>query len=319
VALNIKGSSNPFPAAASTASAAPAAPSAAAPAEAADAAAKPALPDLIADAYGSFLQQPPEIKNNKLHYGFGVGNRGAGHLVLLGERPSADASSFKAFQVAYQGDKPVVVNEDAGTFVFEEDAHQHFHFADTAKFTLEKEGLADWKSEASKSHFLMMDTGGLYAEGREAIDPTIPATVGESKEVVESSGGDSPMTYRYNGKDYKVGGFDDSQLTYGQKISAGKVDYYGKTLNEDLALPEGKEAGHYTLTVKVDPKNKIVESNESNNTRRFEFDVITTQEDGEEKLRVSDFRSLDGVDGESFLEDDVDEDSDEHDHGSHEH
>jgi hypothetical protein len=103
------------------------------------------------------------------------------------------------------------------------------------------------------------------------------------------------MTFRFEGKDYKIGGFDDRQLTYGQKISSGHVDYYGKGLNQDIPLSPGDPTGWYTLHVTVDPGNKVKETNEENNTRRVRFQVVKTQENGQDKLQVANVRILDGV------------------------
>jgi hypothetical protein len=219
------------------------------------------LPDMVVHAPSIEDSLQVTSEGNKLEYAFAVGNRGPGHLLMIGERPDENTQVFPARQLAFKGKEAVEIGP-SGQFEWHAD-HDHIHYRDTAQFTLQKDGLEGWSDTVTKSHFMMMDSGDV--EDPVPVDPSIP----EKLEEV-------PFTFKFkdaNGetKEYEIGGHWEGLTRIGQKISAGYYDYYGIGLNEDLDLPEGEKAGWYTLTATLDPHNNMRETDETNNVTKFRF------------------------------------------------
>jgi hypothetical protein len=215
---------------------------------------QPALPDMVFHAPSMRGAQVGTHEGRKvLKYSFAVGNRGPGHLVLLGESKPGQLE-IPSRQVAFAGRTPVVVRE-GGTFIRHDD-HGHFHYKDTAALKLEKDDLPGWSSTSAKSHFYMVDSGDVLDPT--PIDPSIPSAISRS--------------FQFEGKSYSLGS-TATNLT-GQMLTAGKYDMYGTSLNAPwLDLPAENPDGMYTLTVNVDPTDSIAETDETNNVSKFRIKV----------------------------------------------
>jgi hypothetical protein len=218
---------------------------------------QPVLPDLVvheAALLTSLNNAKVEKVDGKaqLRYAFAVGNRGPGHLVLIGKRADPTAPTIAARQLAYEGQTPVVVRE-GGSFSIEEDAHNHWHYQNTAILKLEKEGLDGWEYQTHKSHFAMVDSGSL--DNPMPRDPSIPET--------------ARGNFTFEGERYPFGTSARTAMRVAQTITSGKYDFYGTYLNNPIQLPTDAIDGTYTLTVQVDPNDVIAETDETNNTVRY--------------------------------------------------
>jgi hypothetical protein len=227
----------------------------------------PALPDLIIHTPSALEVGPSgthvKIINGKpfLKYAFSVGNRGPGHLLILGSRPDTTFDTLAARQLAFQGDDLVVVREK-GEFRHEGAAgHNHWHYANTGKVSLTRDDLPEYKVEANKSHFLMINSGRVLDPLPR--DPAIPSSIS------------SPLTYE--GLSYKIGSTNASELRSGQKILSGTFDRYHPNLNAPLALPEGDIDGTYTLQMQVDQDDNLLETDETNNVVTFQVVIAGGQ------------------------------------------
>jgi hypothetical protein len=219
----------------------------------------PALPDLVLDKanFASSMRVVTENGQKVIRYSFGVGNRGPGHLILVGDRPGLDTRRFAATQLAYQGNELVEVRKKG---FFEQDmspGHRHTHYGDTARVSIEKVG-GDHHASVTKSHFLMLD---MYAvPDAMPRDPSIPAAV--------------PSSVTFGGKNFRMGDSGASSLTVGQKIRSGFVDNYGPSLNDPLKLDPAGVDGEYLVKVEMDPGDAIMEVSEQNNVETFRV-VVT--------------------------------------------
>jgi hypothetical protein len=222
---------------------------------------QPVLPDLIVHE-PSFVSSLRNAKvamtdgHAELRYAFAIGNRGPGHLVLIGKRTDTETFSIPARQLAYVGQTPVVVRE-GGDFYTAADGHAHWHYRDTARLTVTKDGLDGWEHEAMKSHFAMLDSGTV--EDPAPRDFGIPGT--------------ARGNFVFEGERYHFGRSAHTALRVAQTITASKFDLYGPHLNPPLRLPDGAVDGAYKVTVEVDPNDVIAETDETNNTVSYRLVV----------------------------------------------
>jgi hypothetical protein len=119
----------------------------------------------------------------------------------------------------------------AGTYEYHPD-HGHFHFENYALYTLKQVGApGDSAKESSKTSFCLMDTN--------KINGSLPG---------------SPANPVYDVCDAGV-----------QGISVGWADKYGASLpGQSFEITDSPD-GDYDLTVIIDPENRFLETNESDN------------------------------------------------------
>jgi hypothetical protein len=156
-------------------------------------------------------------------------NSGAGALeVVAGETGSAGRN---VYQRVFLGNGGSYLHL-AGTFEWHE-AHSHIHFEDYALYTLQLAGAPGGSQRTSaKTTFCIMDTN--------QIDLSLP---------------DAP-----NNPNYTTCG----DLVQGMDVGWG--DKYGYWLaGQDIDIT-GLDDGDYTLTIEVDPKSHLRESNDDDNT-----------------------------------------------------
>lgn len=165
-------------------------------------------------------------------------NNGAGALEIRGGASDRQTNRQKVYQRIYADDgsfRDVL----AGSFTWHK-AHKHIHFDDFAVYTLQPvsaPGASDRQS--SKTTFCIMDT--------DHISPVMTS---------------SPATAQYNtcGMDIQgmsVGWGD----TYGYQLSGQSIDI--------SKLPDGE----YNLKIEIDPRGRIIESNDADNVSNLRFQL----------------------------------------------
>jgi hypothetical protein len=157
-------------------------------------------------------------------------NEGAGPLELRGGEKDKRAGRQKVYQRVYS-DTGAFRDVLAGSFVYHK-AHQHIHFEDFAIYTLQPVSAPGASERTSvKTTFCVMDTDHIAAE--------LPG---------------SPSSPRYNTCDSGT-----------QGISVGWGDKYGSHVAGQSIDITGLPDGSYNLKIEVDPKKRILESDESDN------------------------------------------------------
>jgi hypothetical protein len=157
-------------------------------------------------------------------------NNGSGRLEVRSGAEDREAGRQKVYQRIYS-DTGTYRDVLAGSFVYHE-AHQHIHFDDFAVYTLEPVNAPGASQRTSaKTTFCIMDTNHIDA-----------GLAG------------SPSSPEYTTCDASV-----------QGMSVGWGDEYGSHLDGQSIDVTGLPDGSYNLKIEVDPKNRIVESDESDN------------------------------------------------------
>lgn len=169
------------------------------------------------------------IVGSKLRFSTLTWNSGSGPLELIAGLPGNGVQ--KVYQRIYFTDGSF---EDryAGTFEWHP-AHNHFHFGDYALYTLQPVDAHGGSARmGSKTTFCVLDT--------DHIDPGLAAS--PAQPVYTTCG------------EFKQG------------MSVGYGDEYGSRLaGQELDLT-GLPKGDYRLTIEVDPKKRLLEENETDNT-----------------------------------------------------
>ena len=156
-------------------------------------------------------------------------NNGSGRLEVWSGAEDKEAGRQKVYQRIYSGTGTRDVL--AGSFVYHE-AHQHIHFDDFALYTLQPVNAPGASQRTSaKTTFCIMDT--------DHIDAGLAG---------------SPSSPRYITCNGDV-----------QGMSVGWGDKYGNQLVGQGIDVTGLPDGLYNLKIEVDPNNRIVESDESDN------------------------------------------------------
>ncbi len=157
-------------------------------------------------------------------------NNGSGRLEVRSGAEDREAGRQKVYQRIYS-DTGTYRDVLAGSFVYHE-AHQHIHFDDFALYTLQPVNAPGASQRTSaKTTFCIMDTNHIDA-----------GLAG------------SPSSPEYTTCDASV-----------QGMSVGWGDEYGSHLDGQSIDVTGLPDGSYNLKIEVDPKNRIVESDESDN------------------------------------------------------
>lgn len=130
----------------------------------------------------------------------------------------------------------------AGTFTWHP-AHNHFHFDDYAVYTLQPVNAPGGSARTgTKMTFCIMDTNSVNLSLPRAPQQAVYATCGSTI----------------------------------QGMSVGWADTYGYNLDGQSINITGLPNGDYSLTIEADPKNRIQEINEGNNTSCILVRLSTT-------------------------------------------
>jgi Lysyl oxidase len=158
-------------------------------------------------------------------------NNGDGPLVLVAGETDAATEKQKVYQRVFLSDG-TFYDRVAGDFVWHP-SHNHFHFEDYALYTLQPFNAPGASARTSaKTSFCIMDTT--------QVDTRLP---GASTKPVYVACGDV-------GQGMSVGWGD----TYGNQLAGQSIDLTG--------LPDGD----YKLIIEADPKKRLLEINDSDNT-----------------------------------------------------
>lgn len=210
-----------------------------------------------------------------LRFATGTANRGDYSLELAGQ-PSGAAEAIALQCIAWPQDRVCSERQEVGTFSWHPQ-HGHFHFEDFALYELRKlrrDGAPDLRKK------------GLVATSGKISYCIIDAQ--------EDEGSQRPLLYSVPYPLY-YSCFTGLGM---QGISPGWKDVYSKgTTGQQIPL-EGIPDGTYALVVKFDPADRLLETDESDNTALTQIrllgagkalEVLCTQEPGQESCEpVSD-------------------------------
>jgi hypothetical protein len=169
-----------------------------------------------------------------------VGNRGDGPMDLHGGAVNPDGTQQVYQQIQLQGGGST--SRLAGSFSYHPQ-HEHIHFDGFAAYRLRQVGpdnsVGAVAAEGDKISFCLLDV--------DHFAPQLP---------------NSPIL--------------GTHITCGQDqgISVGWADVYEQDLDDQWIDVTGVPDGHYWLEVVADPENRLVESDETNNSIRVPSDVL---------------------------------------------
>ena len=175
-----------------------------------------------------------------LRFSNGVANVGRGRLEIKAGSLNSDGTR-KVYQRIFSTHGGYS-SRLAGSFVYHPQ-HGHTHFGDFAKYKLRR----------------ITSTGG--------VGSIIASSDKVSFCLIDEDVYNSSLTYY---RPYRRYLFCNTTV---QGISVGWVDVYNKTLPDQWIDVTNIEAGQYWLESTADPSNRLVESNESNNTTRIKVDI----------------------------------------------
>jgi hypothetical protein len=157
-------------------------------------------------------------------------NSGQGPLELVAGEIDTAGDKQNVYQRVYL-DNGGFYDRYAGTFAWHA-AHNHFHFGDYALYTLQPVNAPGASQRTSeKTTFCVIDTN--------PIDRSLPG---------------APQATVY-----------DSCGTVVQGMSVGWADTYDRTLPGQEIDLTGLPDGDYRLVIEVDPKNRLIETNDGDN------------------------------------------------------
>jgi hypothetical protein len=166
-------------------------------------------------------------------------NNGAGPLELRGGPVDTSTSKQQVLQRIYQTDGSY--REVSAGFFEYHPTHNHMHFDDYAVYTLQPVNAPGASARTgTKMTFCIMDTDKVNAKLPGASKKAVYKTCGSSMQGMSVGWGD----------------------TYGSYLDGQSIDISG--------LPDGD----YNLSIGVDPKGQIVESNESDNTSSIGIRIV---------------------------------------------
>lgn len=156
-------------------------------------------------------------------------NSGDGPIELVAGETGGDRQNI--YQNIYQTDGSIIQTL-AGTFVWHP-LHGHFHFEDYAIYTLQPVDAPGGSARiGSKTTFCIMDTTLIDRRLPNAPKKKVYDQCGQVKQGMSVGWGDK----------------------YGAHLAGQEIDITG--------LPDGD----YSLTIEADPKNRLVETNDADNT-----------------------------------------------------
>ena len=192
------------------------------------------LPNVVALPASDIQLNLDPFGNPVLEFATTSWNAGAGALEVVGGETGQDKKGRNrqnVYQTVYLDDGSSY-QRLVGSFVWHPE-HNHFHVEDYATYSLQKDGAkGKSKRTSTKTSFCLIDT--------DLIDGSLP-------------GAPTSATY-----------LDCDATTQG--ISVGWADVYGAHLPGQEISVSGLETADYRLTMEFDPKNRILESNDNDNT-----------------------------------------------------
>src|SRR5439155_16127788 len=203
------------------------------------------IPDLTVDLEHGLCDW--FVVGNLLHFGQATPNIGLGPMDLVGG-PDLGNGSQIVFQRIYQDTSlATYVDIEAGTFTFHPE-HGHIHFDDYARYSL-RQALPDSNGDG------VPEVGAVVAGGQKTsfcLVDVAPYDLSLPNAAQEASGFGCGTT---------------------QRISVGWEDIYDPlTVGQQIDV-SGLALGQYWLEAVVDPDNRLLESNENNNTGRAPVSV----------------------------------------------
>lgn len=204
----------------------------------------PALPDLVPlPRTVELAAADPATGEIAIRLDTVVANRGTAHLDLQGLPDQGSADRASAYQcVAWSTDRTCMERENVGDFVWHPE-HQHHHFEGFAMYELRKltkKGRPDLRKK------------GLAAEGTKVSFCLI-----DYEE--DSDGGGNWLTGWPLYSTCVVG-------SGSQGISRGWRDVYTSQLRGQQVVVDDVPPGTYALVITVDPDDRLLEIDDSNNT-----------------------------------------------------
>jgi hypothetical protein len=158
-------------------------------------------------------------------------NNGDGPLVLVADEPDRTAEKQNVYQRVFLSDG-TFYDRLAGTFVWHP-SHNHFHFEDYALYTLQRfDAPGGSERTSAKTSFCIMDTTKVDTRLPGAPKKPVYVTCGNVMQGMSVGWGD----------------------TYGSQLAGQSIDL--------TDLPDGD----YKLIIEADPKNRLLEINDSDNT-----------------------------------------------------
>jgi hypothetical protein len=189
----------------------------------------PLLPNLQPLRAASLRLETPGDGHTYLRFSTTSQNSGAGPLEIIGGETYPTAGKQQVYQRIYNSDG-TYVDSVAGSFEWHA-AHGHMHFNDYAIYTLDAvSALGASQRTSVKTTFCIIDTTRMKRvknAPRQPVYTTCDATV--------------------------------------QGMSVGWGDTYGYWLAGQAVDVTGLPDGDYTLTIEVDPKHRIIETNDGDN------------------------------------------------------
>ncbi len=246
----------------------------AAPAVAARPGAAEQLPNLVAlPPFDIAIERADSGHGDAIRFATGAANRGEHPLELSGQ-PSSPSEAVAYQCIAWMQPRVCGDREEVGRFIWHPQ-HGHYHFEDFALYELRKlrrSGAPDLRQR------------GLVATSGKISYCIID---------VEADDQNRPLLYYFPYPLY-YSCFTGIGI---QGISPGWKDIYAKgTIGQEIAL-EGVPDGTYALTVEIDPADRLMETDETDNSALVRLrlldagntvEVLCAQEPGEDCTPVSD-------------------------------
>ncbi len=206
----------------------------------------------------------------RIHLGFrsSVGNVGAGPLEIHGVRRSRRSKLMRADQVIRRSDRSTTRRVDVGRLRFETNSdHRHWHLRRFMTYELRTARGFRFVRPSRKAGFCLSDRMNLDLGTRMPGEPAAPVFTREC-------GIDQPQLLRIR-----------------EGISVGHSDYYVPSLEGQEIDVTHVRSGRYWLVHRSDPRNKILESDERNNSAGLLVDIRWTRlSGGARRVRVRSLR-----------------------------
>ncbi len=236
------------------------------------------LPDMVIIPYFSKNQIQEFSKDDKQYPGqlkiaVAIGNIGLGPLEVAPDstitgnccnnnsNTNIDDKRYDLYQYIYTKVDAVFTKRKVktGTIYYEKMAgHRHYHVDDWIEMRLVKieNGKRKIICKGAKVSYCLFTTGILNEN--------------EKSSIIDNKQYGSKMV------NYALGDYFTCSLEK-QGISVGGYDYYGMMYEgQYLQLPKGFKNGNYILEIEIDPENKYIESDRTNNT--FSMPIVISKQ-----------------------------------------
>jgi hypothetical protein len=168
--------------------------------------------------------------NKLLRFSTTSWNSGTGTLELVAGKPDRKAKKQKVYQQIYSSDGSS--RKVLAGFVAWHQTHNHFHFEDYAHYVLQPVTAPGASARTStKTTFCIMDTTKIAPQAGAAVYTTCGKSI--------------------------------------QGMSVGWGDKYNFFLDGQAIDVTGLPDGEYQLEIVIDPKNRLIESGEADNTSKI--------------------------------------------------